>query len=71
MGRTPFVWVRRDYVPVEHPGLILEWRQDQDGWQALVAWIDQSPPRVVMQWLKPSNLRPVPPDGPRMGSAYG
>jgi hypothetical protein len=72
VGSTPFVWVRKEYAPVEHPGLVLEWRRDAaGGWQALVAWIDNKPPRVVTEWLAPARLRPVPPDGPRTGSMYG
>lgn len=69
MSRTPFVWVRRDYVPIERPGLVLEWRRDAEGWLALVTYLEHRPDRIVTEWVRPTNLRPVP-AAPKVGSAY-
>lgn len=70
MSRTPFCWVRRDFMPVPLPGLVLEWRRDEEGWLALVAVVEQTPPRVVIEWFRAQNLRPVP-ASPSIGSRYG
>lgn len=57
-------------MPVPLPGLVLEWRRDEEGWLALVAVIEQTPPRVVIEWFRAQNLRPVP-ASPSIGSRYG
>jgi hypothetical protein len=63
------VWVRPPYTPSELPGLVLDWRREPDGWQALVTWVE-SRGRVVTAWLPAAHLRPI--EARRTtGSAYG
>lgn len=62
-GRRRHVWVMPPNVPVEAPGLVLEWRADDGGeWSALVTYIDKQG-RVVTEWVTADRLRPVPDGG--------
>ncbi|WP_370287881.1 hypothetical protein [Nocardioides sp.] len=63
------VWVRPAFVPVELPGLLIEWRCDDDGWRGLVSYADRDG-RIVTEWLPAGNLRPIK-SSPNTGSAYG
>ncbi len=50
------VWVQTPggYV---HPGLLLAWRREQQGWFAQVAVVRDA--SVLVQWLASEQLRPV------------
>ncbi|MFD0807923.1 hypothetical protein ACFQ0K_17650 [Nocardioides caeni] len=69
MAGVRHVWVRPEFVPIELPGLLLEWRNDEHGWRGLVSYAERDG-RIVTQWLPAANLRPVK-SSPRTGSAYG
>lgn len=67
------MWVKRQFhAAVQDPGLVLEWRQADDGWEALVAYIDTTTTahRMVTEWVPAERLVPVP-WRPHMGTAYG
>ena len=69
MGGVRHVWVRPAFVPVELPGLVLDWRSTDEGWQGLVNYVDRDG-RIVTEWLPAANLRPIK-TAPQTGSAYG
>jgi hypothetical protein len=69
MAGVRHVWVRPAFVPVELPGLVLDWRSTPEGWQGLVNYVDREG-RIVTEWLPAANLRPVK-TAPQTGSAYG
>ncbi len=63
------MWVRLAFVPVELPGLVLDWRSTERGWEGLVAYVDREG-RVVTEWLVATALRPAT-AGPKPGSGVG
>lgn len=63
------MWVRPSFTPVEMPGLVLGWKREGDGWEALVTWVEPRG-RVVTDWVKSEELRPVKAT-PSTGSMYG
>lgn len=44
------VWVRPEHTPTEMAGLVLEWRQTPDGWEAQVTYVEPRG-RAVTEWL--------------------
>jgi hypothetical protein len=70
--RTAHVWVRFPDNPMPFAGLVLEWRQGEQGWQALVTYLDRMTLRhkVVTEWVPADQLVPVK-SNPGTGSAYG
>jgi hypothetical protein len=52
------VWVRPEHTPTEMPGLVLEWRNEPDGWRALVTYVEPRG-RAVTVWLSVDEIRPV------------
>ncbi|NGZ99604.1 hypothetical protein G5V59_02395 [Nocardioides sp. W3-2-3] len=56
-------------MPSELPGLVLDWRSGEKGWEGLVSYADRDG-RIVTEWLPAANLRPVV-SAPQTGSAYG
>ncbi|WGX99297.1 hypothetical protein [Nocardioides sp. L-11A] len=64
MAGVRHVWVRLAFVPVELPGLLLDWRSTARGWEGLVSYVDREG-RAVTEWLAATALRPV---GPGQGS---
>ena len=68
--RTRHVWVRPPDIPVEHQGLLLEWRQyDSGDWWGRVLYVDREG-REIMEWIPRDRIRPVRSE-PNTGSAYG
>ena len=49
--------------PGRWPGVLLEWRQADDGWEGLVAYVIPEPRgrgvRLVERWIGAGNLEPV------------
>ena len=46
--------------PGPWPGLIIEWRKDQDGWSALVVYVSAGGSATTIQtWLPQMRLRPA------------
>ncbi|MDQ6527151.1 hypothetical protein RB608_26290 [Nocardioides sp. LHD-245] len=60
MAGVRHVWVRLAFVPVELPGLVLDWRSTEGGWEGLVSYVDREG-RAVTEWLAAAALRPVAP----------
>jgi hypothetical protein len=60
--RTRHVWVKRTFDPTEHPGLVLEWRKAEKGWEALVTYVVESEARAVTTWVPAHDLRPASAD---------
>lgn len=69
MAGVRHVWVRPAFVPVELPGLVIDWRSGDQGWEGLVSYADRNG-RIVTEWLPAANLRPIK-TSPQTGSAYG
>lgn len=69
MTRTRHVWVTPLHMRSLHPGIVLSWRQDESGWEALVTYVEDSG-RVVTEWLPAAQLKPAPTE-PYRGTAYG
>lgn len=69
MAGVRHVWVRLAFVPVELPGLVLDWRSTETGWEGLVSYVDREG-RAVTEWLAATALRPAMPE-PRTGSTAG
>ncbi|WP_408899288.1 hypothetical protein ACJ5H2_09305 [Nocardioides sp. R1-1] len=69
MAGVRHVWVRLAFVPVELPGLVLDWRSTEAGWEGLVSYVDREG-RAVTEWLAATALRPAMPE-PRAGSTAG
>lgn len=69
-SRVRHVWVRQEHIPSELPGLVLEWRQTPDGWEAQVVYVDPGGSTTI-EWVPAGRLRPVEGSAPRTGSAYG
>ena len=57
--RTRHVWVKLPFNPTELPGLVIDWRRVDDGWQALVTYYREDESRAVTMWLDAHQLRPV------------
>lgn len=70
--RTAHVWVLKPNIPTPWPGLVLEWRQGVEGWEALVTYIERMTvrPQIITEWVPADRLTPVP-WRPGMGTAYG
>lgn len=71
--RTAHVWVRFPHIPMPFAGLVLEWRQGQQGeWEALVTYLDRMTlkQKVVTEWVPADQLIPIK-SSPGTGSAYG
>ncbi|TNM39476.1 hypothetical protein FHP29_11290 [Nocardioides albidus] len=62
MAGVRHVWVRLAFVPVELPGLVLDWRSTERGWEGLVSYVDREG-RTVTEWLAATALRPASPIG--------
>ncbi|WP_436701851.1 hypothetical protein [Nocardioides sp. BYT-33-1] len=69
MAGVRHVWVRLAFVPVELPGLVLDWRPTERGWEGMVSYVDREG-RAVTEWLSASALRPVGP-GQKPGQEPG
>lgn len=70
--RTAHVWVRRPNNPIPFPGLVLEWRQGDQGWEAFVTYLDRMTlkQKAITEWLPADQLVPVK-SNLGTGSAYG
>lgn len=48
---------------LQWPGLLLEWRRDDNGWQGLVAYATDEPSglgcRLLVRWLPAGQLEPT------------
>lgn len=69
MAGVRHVWVRPAFVPVELPGLVIDWRSGDTGWEGLVTYADRDG-RIVTEWFPAAQLRPIRVP-PQTGSAYG
>lgn len=58
--RTHHCWVV-DHDDRRWPGLVLEWRNQSDAWQALVVYVTTAagPARTVQEWVSANRLSPV------------
>jgi hypothetical protein len=57
--RVRHVWVRPEHSPSDCPGLILEWRRDDQGEsQAIVTYVEPRG-RAVTVWMQAEQVRPV------------
>lgn len=56
-------------MPTEFPGLVLDWKQTPDGWQALTIYVKPGGATHI-EWFDSEHLRPIL-TSPRIGSAYG
>lgn len=53
------VWVRPPFAVVDHPGLLLAWRDSDKGREFLVTWWVEGDRRAITDWLTMEQVRPA------------
>lgn len=58
-GPVRHVWVRPPFAVIDHPGLLLGWRDGDTGREFLVNYWVEADNRAVTQWLTMEQVRPA------------
>ncbi len=57
--RQRHVFVRIPFHPAEFPGLLLDWRQRENVWEALVTYWHEDNARAITGWYPQTQIRPA------------